>query len=113
MPAARPPLPAGEGLGERGPRASEEGQAERRPNAAEDGIDVVADFLVRETQHVDADAFENFCPTGVVIRKPFVLLAVELNDELGGVAVEVGDVAVERNLPAIPGSEPGDRAVKA
>src|SRR6185437_15719964 len=41
-----------------------------------------------------------------------MLLAVEFKDELGRVAVKIDNVSVDRNLPWIPGSEPGDRAMK-
>src|SRR6185312_7735693 len=48
----------------------------------------------------------------VVVREPPMLLAVEFKDELGCVAVKIDNVSVDRNLAWIPGSEPGDRAMK-
>src|SRR6185437_5276819 len=48
----------------------------------------------------------------VVVREPPMLLAVEFKDELGCAAVKIDNVSVDRNLAWIPGSEPGDRAMK-
>ena len=81
-------------------RASVERQPQFRANPRQDGIQVVADFLVREAQDVDAPALENFRSPSVVVRKPFVLLAIApdrgpgVHYQLGGVAVEVGHIAV-------------------
>jgi hypothetical protein len=34
-----------------------------------------------------------------MVREPFVLLAVDLDDEFRGMTVEVGDISIEGNLP--------------
>ena len=34
-----------------------------------------------------------------IVREPFMLLAVDLDDEFGGVTVEVGDISIEGDLP--------------
>jgi hypothetical protein len=49
--------------------------------------------------HGHAEPFENFSPPSVVAGKPFVLLAVELDRELRGVALKVDDEVIERSLP--------------
>ena len=100
------PLSSGEGPGVRGPDGSVEGQAQCSANAGEYGINVFADLGVGEAREADAQAFENLRPPCVVVGEPFLLLAIELDDQLCRVAVEVGDVSVDRNLP------PEFRAVK-
>jgi hypothetical protein len=73
----------------------------------------VADLLIREAHDTHTEAMQHLAPPSVVIREPFVLFSIPpdrspgVDDEFGGGAVEVGDIAVERNLAAIPGSEPG------
>jgi hypothetical protein len=49
---------------------------------------------------VQAKPFENLRSTGVVVRKPFVLLAVELDRGLRGVTLEIHRETVERDLPS-------------
>ena len=79
--------------------------AARNPRA--EPIGIVADVVVGETQDMDAEPFQNIGPPGVVLRVPFMLFAVDLDDELGRVAVEIDDEAIEGDLP------PELRAVEA
>jgi hypothetical protein len=54
---------------------------------------------VNRTTRTHSEPLQNFGPSGTVIRKPLVLFAVELDDELRGVAIEIDDVTIERDLP--------------
>ena len=76
------PLPWGSCTGE-GTGASGEGQSQLGANPCENGIDVAADLLVREPHAAHAEALQHFRRTGVMIRKPFMLLAVDFDDEFG------------------------------
>jgi hypothetical protein len=61
---------------------------------------VVADLGVREASDPNAESLEDLSSPLVVVSKPVVLLAVDLHGELCGVAIEVDDEALERNLPS-------------
>jgi hypothetical protein len=54
---------------------------------------------VNRTTCTHSEPLQNFGPSGIVIRKPLVLFAVELDEELRGVAIEIDDVTIERDLP--------------
>ena len=90
----------------RGPGGSVEGQAQFGANAGKNGIEVVADLSVGEAQHADTEVLNHRRPPGVVVGEPFVLPAVQFDDELRRMTVEVCDIPVEASLPPIPGSEP-------
>jgi hypothetical protein len=47
-----------------------------RGNSPQNGIEIITDFGIREADHAQAEAFEDFGSPGVVVGKPFVLLAV-------------------------------------
>ena len=57
-----------------------------------------ADFVIAETNDSDAHPFEDCRPSLVVAGEPIVLPTVEFDHELGGVTVEIDDVAIERDL---------------
>jgi N-acyl-L-homoserine lactone synthetase len=97
----------------RGANVSIKGQTEFGLNSSQNGIEVVADLAFEKRMARTAEPLENFGPPFVVVSKPAVLLAVDLHGELSGVAIEVGDETIERDLPSVPGPEPGDRAVEA
>src|SRR5438552_12187426 len=97
---ARTPLSPGErGRGE-GISVSDKGQPQFLPNPRQHRIEILAHFGVRDADDTDAEALQNLAPPGVVIGEPFMLFAVDLDDEFRGVAIEVGDEAVEGNLSA-------------
>jgi hypothetical protein len=87
------------GRGE-GDRRSKERLLQRRANPDEDRVDVAAHVLVRKPENPNAIGLENCRSPGVVVGEPVMLLAVDLHDELRGMAIEVDDVAIEGNLPA-------------
>ncbi len=65
------PVAQGEGTAR-----SFEGQAQLGSNPLKHGIKVFAHLSVAEARDAHAQAFENLRPPGVVVGKPFVLLAV-------------------------------------
>jgi hypothetical protein len=100
------------GRGE-GRRASIEGKPQFRANPRQDKIEIIRDFLVGQAHGAQAEPFENFGPPGVAVRKPFMLLVIPpdrspgVDNELGGMAIEIHNETIERDLP------PEFRAVKA
>jgi len=88
----------------RGPR-SDEGQAQFSAKPLKHGIKVFADLSVGEARDAHAQAFEDLCSPGVLVGEPFVLPAVPpdhspgVDDVFCGVAGEVGEVSVDRDLP--------------
>jgi hypothetical protein len=102
----RLPSPVRErGRGEGSAHHSRRGRAIPRRSASERN-EIIADFHIREADHAHAVTLADFSPSLVVVGKPFVLFAVELHRELGGVAVAIDDKPIEGNLPPVPGSEP-------
>ena len=89
-----------------GDRASGERQAQFRVNPIRRRIEIAADFGVREADHPHAEPLQNLRASGVIVRKPLVLLAVPpdrspgVDGEFDGVTVKVDDKPVERNLTA-------------
>src|SRR5271165_572839 len=78
LPLSRRERGRGEGM-----RASIEGEPQFRANPRQDRIEIIRDFLVGEAQNAQAKPSENFGPPCVVVRKPFVLLAIEFDSEFG------------------------------
>jgi hypothetical protein len=81
-------------------RVSAERQTQFGANTCENGIEVVADFIVREANDPNAQPLENLGSSCVVAREPLVLLSVELHDKLRRVAIEIDNVSVDWNLPS-------------
>jgi len=84
----------------RGSRISIERQTQLGANSSENGVDVVADLIVREANDPNAKPLENLGSPRVIICEPLVLLAVELQDKLRRMAVEIDNVSVDWNLPS-------------
>jgi hypothetical protein len=83
----------------RGPRVSVEWQTQFGANSRENGIEVIADLIVREANDPNAKPLENLGPPRVVGYEPLVLFAVELNDNLRRMAVEIDDIPIKGSLP--------------
>jgi hypothetical protein len=79
----------------RGPSASAERQPKLRFNPRQNRIDLLADFGVGEADEPDAIGFEDLCAARIVLREPLMLLAIDLDDKLRGMTVEVGDISIE------------------
>ena len=97
----------------RGSALPVERQSQRRTNSRQNGIEVVLDLGVREPNDADSVILQYPGPLGVVVGEPLMLPAVQLDDELRRMTVEIDHEPIERNLPPVPGSEPGDRPGKA
>ena len=94
----RTPLPMG-GAGVRGLGASVKGQTQVRANPSEDGIEVAANLLIREANDPETE-FSRLRSALNIVCEPFVLPAVQFDYELGGMTVEINDIAVDWNLMA-------------
>src|SRR6202000_3139358 len=68
-------------------------------DTSENRIEVLADLRVREAYDPNAIGLEDLRAPNVIVREPFMLLAVDLDDELRGMTVEIGDISIEGNLP--------------
>src|SRR6185437_1457537 len=90
------PDPSPDGRG--GDCASIERQSQLRANPSENGIEIAADLRVGESEDTNPEVFDDGRPPGVVVRKPFMLSAVQLDYQLGCMTIEVRDVSIERNL---------------
>ena len=75
-------------------------------NRIQDGFEIVANLGVGEAHDTHAEIFDHFRAALVVVDKPLVLHPVPpdrspgVRDAFRRVAIEVGDVAIERDLPA-------------
>ena len=85
---------SGEGLGVRVARRGSQGLTNPREDQVEVGVNFVA-----EPNDVQAEPFQDFSATGVVVGKPIMLLAVYVNDECGRVTIEIEDILIEGKLP--------------
>ena len=75
------------------------GQPQFLANASQNQFEVRANLVIGEADDAHAESLDHLGPGVVIIDEPIVLLAVEFDDELGRVTVEVCDVAIERNPP--------------
>jgi hypothetical protein len=69
-------------------------------------VNIIADLCVREANDPNTEPLKNLGPPCVIACEPSVLLAVQFDHQLGGAAVEIDRVSIERDLPAPSRREP-------
>src|SRR5262245_11966237 len=75
---------------------------DRCPGGFHDLSWISQDVALPEPQYVEAERLQPFRALGIVVGLFDVLTAVDLHDESFAQAREIGDVAVDRHLPAKP-----------
>ena len=66
----------------------------------EHAVQLIQDGVVPEPQDAKTGLFQDVCPGGAVFCVVRMLAAVQLDDQFGFEAGEIGEVAVNRNLSA-------------